>query len=1608
MKKRMKRLAAMLLLGCMVAGSVPGGLVYAEESDPVTAESQTEEITKNEESDSESDTMPGLMEDTEGSDSIEAEDDQTSGNNVPDAEDNQTSGNDVQEAENDQASESDVQETDDAEKLQESDGKETDDQNEEAIDEQASEGSIIEKNADAINYVIVESPYLETPGTERIAVSYGDGSENISDATLTVRDDEGQETIWDLSVSADQLYLFTYEYTDESETGTYEVISLNVTDDTGEKAVLLSESGMEANFGVNKEYSGIEELQPLDVETAKSRTADEAADVEATVAEIDPDNVEESTEQIVNALENAEEQTGGATDSSAGISAFAATMGAKAKAAAAKSDDGNIVVALDPGHDSTHAGASSNGLREEVLTLKIANYCKEELEKYAGVTVYMTRTGAACPHPGGSSGSDIGDRVYAAADAGADIYVSLHLNSSTASSVNGSEVIIPNKSWKPQVAEEGEKLAEAILKELKAIGLNMRPDEIYSKDTTINERYPDGSISDYFSVQIYAKERGIPGIIVEHAFITNSGDRNYLKSESGLKKLGVADATGIAKYLGLEKIGEKVSVEEGTYILESALESGKVATVSNGSIDNYDKVILNDKNGSSAQRFEITSIGNGYYTITAEHSGKVLDINGASTANGAVIQQYTGNNTAAQKWGFVSAGNGYYYITSALGTFMDVKSGQTANGTQIQSYAYNGSNAQKWRLVKSDYRPVEDGTYTISSDLSDNIVLDVKSASMSDQTNVQVYTSNNSSAQRFEIAYVSDGYYSIKTEHASKALDIKSGSKINGANVQQYAWNESNAQLWKFVDAGDGSYYIRSKCGTVLDIDGGKAISGANVYAWAVNYGKDQKWNLKKSDYRPVKDGNYVIASYAAQSQVVTEKNGNIQLEKFANSGQQKYRVEYIGEGFYKITNTDTKKVVDVKGGSSASNANVQTYTWNGTDAQLWKFIDAKNGSYYIKSKVGTTMDLPSAKTASGTNIQTYAMNGTNAQKWVLDSDRASYEEVKIEEGTYTIKNATNTSQVLDVQSSSMSNSANVQTYVSNNTSAQRFEIMSAGNGYYKILMEHSGKAVDIKGGSAAAEANVQQYQWNGTDAQLWKFIKTSDGKYYIQSKVGTVLDLKTSTASSGTNVQTDDLKGENSQKWILTKSEYRPVTDGTYVISSYSASDKAATEKNGNFQLETFVNDDAQKYQVTYAGNGYYKIVCKNDGHVVDVKGGSAAAKTNIQLYQWNGSDAQLWKFIDAKNGSYYIKSKLGTTMDLPSAKTTAGTNIQAYTMNGTDAQKWVLDKSKAVMENVELKEGTYIFLNSAGFNQAMDVESASKASGANIQTYQLNNTSAQHFKITQEINGYYRITAEHSNMVLDIKGGSSVAGTNVQQYKWNGTDAQLWRFIKSDDGKYYILSKKGTVLDISDSTASSGSNVQTDTLKFENTQKWAIQSVTELYPIMGESDTTVKQMAAYFNSKNKDYPYEDSDAPTIEKFCQMYFEECEAEGVKAEVAFCQAMLETAFLKFGGNVDKEQYNFAGLGATGGGVKGESFPNVQTGIRAQVQHLKAYASTQDLNQDCVDTRFKFVTRGCAPYVQWLGIQENPNSNEQKKMGWAAGKNYGYNIVNQYIVSMKTF
>ena len=379
-----------------------------------------------------------------------------------------------------------------------------------------------------LNYILVESPYLEAPNMQNIVVSWGDGTEQISNMRITVQKEDGTTEEWICSNQSSYLYVFSKEYTDKNEQSTYKVTDIRFVENEKEQRFLLGELGVEAEFGVNKAYDGIEELQPLNPEDAQA--------IDTSVVTIDENGETKAQEDIESAL-----------------NAVMKEMGMAAGARTAEKA-GEIVVALDPGHDNKHGGTSGSGLTEQELTLKIANYAKAELETYNGVKVYMTRTSASCPYPEtGSSGACIEKRVQAAAVTGAKIYVSLHLNSGSASA-NGAEVIIPNTSWKPELSTQGKELAQKILDELTAVGLNKRPTPIYSKDTTVGEKYPDGSISDYFAVQINAKEKGIPGIIVEHAFLSNANDvNNFLKTEEGLKKLGVADATGIAKYLGLSK-----------------------------------------------------------------------------------------------------------------------------------------------------------------------------------------------------------------------------------------------------------------------------------------------------------------------------------------------------------------------------------------------------------------------------------------------------------------------------------------------------------------------------------------------------------------------------------------------------------------------------------------------------------------------------------------------------------------------------------------------------------------------------------------------------------------------------------------------------------------------------------------------------------------------------------------------------------------------------------------------------------------------------------------------------------------------------------------------
>lgn len=157
----------------------------------------------------------------------------------------------------------------------------------------------------------------------------------------------------------------------------------------------------------------------------------------------------------------------------------------------------------------------------------------------------------------------------------------------------------------------------------------------------------------------------------------------------------------------------------------------------------------------------------------------------------------------------------------------------------------------------------------------------------------------------------------------------------------------------------------------------------------------------------------------------------------------------------------------------------------------------------------------------------------------------------------------------------------------------------------------------------------------------------------------------------------------------------------------------------------------------------------------------------------------------------------------------------------------------------------------------------------------------------------------------------------------------------------------------------------------------------------IMGQAQASIEQMRAYIKKVNPKAP------ESVLAMIPLYITEGALEGARGDIAFAQSCLETGNFTFSGSaVTLNQNNFCGMGVTRTGVKGNSFKTPKEGIRAQVQHLKAYACDDTLEQRCIDPRFTYVKRGCAPYVEWLGKKENPSG-----AGWAAGKGYGNKILD---------
>ena len=488
------------------------------------------------------------------------------------------------------------------------------------------------------------------------------------------------------------------------------------------------------------------------------------------------------------------------------------------------------------------------------------------------------------------------------------------------------------------------------------------------------------------------KVDGISGNVDMNAFgnkeFVNGGSSNDLQAAIDVRKMTA------------------VTIPNGNYYINVRSKVASSVDIPGGSAADSTVIQLYSGNGSKAQQFTFTRQSDGSYEIVNVNSGKALDVRNGVAENNAIVQQYSRNNSQAQRWFIRDSGAGYY-LQSVLGNWvLDLSGGNTANGAAIRLYAPNGTASQLFVVSSSDVNIATGVSMIITSVANKKLVTDVTGASTANGARVQLYSSNNTNAQKYRFESIGNGTYKIVNVNSGKVLDVSGGSTANGAALQQYTNNNTVAQQWTVRNYGSGKVALVSvNANKAVDIPSGNAVQQAQLQLYSPNGTVAQQWLVAKAPLtlrerlnetaakhrQDLPDGTYTFGSKLNTSMKMDVSGasrsnyGNVQIWAGNGTNAQKWKVTHDSNGYVTLTSVNSGKVLDVNGGVSANGTNVQQYDSNGTYAQKWIAVKNSDGSYTFQSALAENkvLDVSGASTSNGANVQLYAANGTNAQKWV-------------------------------------------------------------------------------------------------------------------------------------------------------------------------------------------------------------------------------------------------------------------------------------------------------------------------------------------------------------------------------------------------------------------------------------------------------------------------------------------------------------------------------------------------------------------------------------------------------------------------------------------------
>ena len=422
-------------------------------------------------------------------------------------------------------------------------------------------------------------------------------------------------------------------------------------------------------------------------------------------------------------------------------------------------------------------------------------------------------------------------------------------------------------------------------------------------------------------------------------------------------------------------------LENGTYLFLWVRDKGYYATSKGNSVKSGANAILDKTETKFRQRWKVKfHPKSGFYTIVNEYTRKALTV--ASAEKGAnVFQQKADATDMAQLWSVMKTGK--TYIFTPAGNKKLALTGHKEKGVyNLSLRKLNKNTVQRFAMRHTGI--VRNGLYSVGAKADSAKTIEVPGYSFQEKARLQLNIYDGGLAQKYKVKHVGDDLYTLQSLHSGKYVGV------SGDSVVQKASGTAAAQRWKIGWSKKGLTFRNASNGKRLAMASSMASKTLLSTAKASNE-KTQRFEL--DERLAMDEGTYVLHSFAGGRVLGIEDSsfeemGNVDAEKPSTENNQKFRIEYVKNGLYRIVNVNSNMLVGYS--SSSAGANVRQRENHNSTKQLWKVRVSPNGGIqFVGANGGKVMNIVGVDYADGANVNMAKSANSKQQRWWLEKTKA-------------------------------------------------------------------------------------------------------------------------------------------------------------------------------------------------------------------------------------------------------------------------------------------------------------------------------------------------------------------------------------------------------------------------------------------------------------------------------------------------------------------------------------------------------------------------------------------------------------------------------------------